>query len=1326
MISFFRKRFAIIFPLLICCIAYFTWIYAIKPIAIDLIKNRLPSFNSSQEFVEISFADLDLSILTLQAHIHDLKVSFKQDKNKLSPLLIKRVDAQLDLFNLIIGVPKLNKIQLEGLEADFTIPVSKSKEQLPLIPVNKIFEIANLVPVTHLLINNSKINLNFEFLDEALMLSINSLKLSNNKNNIELATRQLRVETISANKTPLMATVDFSLAAETDLLNLENFSIKIRESELETSGKFINYTHLLRSPEGNIDTLSKFDLQDVRDILLLIYPQKERLPSASGKINLNGKMKFKSADIISGEINAKTSQVIIDHFKLGQAELKASIRENQITINQVGLEHIAGSILFKNLKIEQKSPYKFSANAEFKNFDLQKLFISMAQNDIPAGLVANGFANCEGLGLNLIVSCKLNTAIENVWVKSAKNSESYIVKLKKGQIKSDIKINSENIDFASTIELGSKSFGSAKGQVNFKTGFNIDFESDYLDFADVENLAGLNLKGVLKIIGNTSGNSSKGIIDANISASDSEIENFRLGSFSSVLSYRAGNLNFENILAVIGKSELFGNLKFNFNDLSLSSQISSNSFWGDDLIFILQKRFNLNFDFFGKGNLKADVSGPFDFWRLKYNLTSELQQGVISGERFEKLYVNLSSDGKRINFKDVRLQKVKSNLIIGGSILTESKKPEFDLKLRLSPLQLEESDHVLKYISSISGTGYSDGEVTGPIDNPTLTTNVTLKQIAYDKIEYPNSQGRLTVNKNNFSFNGQFFGRQVQTDLVWPWDPNQPFYAKILVRDLNPLFLLPLISIPQPSSDFYSRLNGEMDLSGRSRSVSGANGYIKISDFIIQRGNQFLKIEEPVSIFFKNGLKQMEQVNMLGDDSYLKLRLDSNLNSNKVKMNVDADLQLRLFHFLVPFTQSLSGKLVVNSQFIFKENGFELLGEGEISDGQIGLKGFPQTIENIHAPIEFSKSKIIFNDITAKIGNSDISGLGQIEIAGPQRIVVNLKALADSVQLEFPKKVMTQGRADLLFSGTWLPYNLKVDYKVNQGLVESDFESDSSQASNLKASSFLPPQQIQMLTPSLTLDIKIDAEKGMLVKNKLLEGEAKGNLQIQGTPEVPVISGKINITPGSKLVFKDKPFEIQTAAIQFQGTKEINPDLYISAAARVSDYDINLLVQGPAKNLNIKPTSQPPLSTNDIFTLLAFGVTNQGNQNLSSDTQQRQTGLEVLAAISNQSQLNKRIQEKLGLTLQLAPSVDSTKNIAVPKVVVSKKISKKINASYSKPFTGNDQNQEIKLQYLYNNNVSFQLNYQNIDTGDQEQITNNSNTNKSILGLDLEYRDEFK
>jgi translocation and assembly module TamB len=1076
---------------------------------------------------------------------------------------------------------------------------------------------------------------------------------------------------------------------------------------------------------GSAEFSSQLNLDDVRNIALMLFPQKNRLPSISGKIETTGRIDIKSIDNISGNIDLNTTQVALDHFKLGQAAVKATISKNQVLINEISLEHAAGQAQLKNIKIEQKSPYQFSSRIDFKNFELQKLFQSIGLTEIPAGVTATGGATCEGLlSPKPFVNCTVDTQFSDVWVKSDLKDPMYIVKLKQGQVRGEVKIDSEQVKYHANINLGTESSGTSNGEIGFTTGFNINYESNHLNFSDVETLAGLDFKGIIKIIGNTSGDSSHGLINATVSASNAEIEKFRLGNFSTVLAYKDSQLNFSNLVGVIGKSDLNGQLNFNFKDSSLAANIESKNIQGEDILFILNQKFSLPFELNGQGSTSVQVQGPFDFWKLKYTLDAELKQGSIAGERFESLKTNLSSNGTKIDFKDVRLKKLKSNLFLEGAILTDSPEPQFDLKLKLNPLQLEESDYVLRYAPSIAGTGYSDGTITGPISAPNLTTNLTLKQVTYEKIEYPNSQGRLQINNKTFSFNGQFFGRQIQTDVVWPWSEREPFYAKVLVQDLNPLFLLPLVSLPQPGTDFYSRLNAEVDLSGRNRILSQADGFIKISDLLIQRGNQSLKLTKPTSLLFKSGLKQMEEFVLAGEDSHLKLRMDNN-SSSRVKLNVDADLQLRLFHFLVPFAQSLSGNLLVNGQFIFKDTGFELLGEGEISDGLIGLKGFPQPIQKIHAPIEFSKSKIILSDIIGQLGTSDVTGYGQVEVLGSNNIAVQLRAIADNVQLEFPTKVMTQGKANVLFSGNWLPYNLKVDYKVNQGLVENNFEPDPKQSMSLKASSFLPPQQAQLLSPSLALDINVDLTNGILIRNKLLEGEAKGNLQVQGTPEQPILIGKINIEPGSKLIFKDKPFEIQSAAIQFQGTKEINPDIYISAASRVSDYDISLLVQGLAKSLSITPTSQPPLSQNDIFTLLALGVTNQ-NQNLSSDTQQRQTGLEVLAAISNQSQLNKKIQEKLGLTLQLAPSVDSTKNIAVPKVVVSKKINKKINASYSKPFTGNDQNQEVKLQYLYDNNISFQLNYQNVDTNEQDQITNTNNTNKSILGLDLEYRDEFK
>ncbi|MBC7754052.1 MAG: hypothetical protein H7Z71_07425, partial [Moraxellaceae bacterium] len=124
---------------------------------------------------------------------------------------------------------------------------------------------------------------------------------------------------------------------------------------------------------------------------------------------------------------------------------------------------------------------------------------------------------------------------------------------------------------------------------------------------------------------------------------------------------------------------------------------------------------------------------------------------------------------------------------------------------------------------------------------------------------------------------------------------------------------------------------------------------------------------------------------------------------------------------------------------------------------------------------------------------------------------------------------------------------------------------------------------------------------------------------------------------------------------------------------------------------------------------------------------QKQTGLEVLSVIGNQSDFTKKIQSRLGLNVQLAPAVDSTRNIAVPKVIVSKKLGKKLNTSYSRSLTGDRQNNEVKLQWMFTPNSSAILNYQSQPNLQQDNsIIQNQDNEIGVGGIDYEFKKEFE
>ncbi|MBC7421338.1 MAG: translocation/assembly module TamB domain-containing protein [Bdellovibrio sp.] len=1312
-------------PLLVIVFVAGLWLGVIKPQVIQLIQNQIPKLSSSQEFVDIKIDQMNLSLLKLQMSARDIDLQFKNDLKDFAPLHIEYVKAQLDPFKLLVGQISFSKIQIDGAEWSFVIPPSSDKPATEL-PMEQVFKLLPQIPIEKVFIVSSK----FKLIEPKQKIEVDfdlpQIAFTNYKNRLLLSAKNISV-LASENKKNVTATINFDVTLKETSLDISKLNLKAMDSSFAVSGQLPQIKKVLISPQAKLQFNSDIHFENVRNIGLTLFPQRTRFPTVTGSVKLNGSIDLKSFEDINGLVKFETTQVSIDHFKLGQAQVTAEIKKNQVFINQIDVEHPAAAASLHHIEIQQQSPYHLKAQLDLKSFDLQKLFVSLGLNNIPAGVLGSAGATCEGqLEPTLLLNCDAKISAKDIWVKTDQKQDFHIVKIKQAVADGKFTLSTEQATYQTNLQIG-QSVGTSSGVVKFKEGFKINFDTNKISFSDIETLAGLDFHGELKIKGTTTGDSNAGIIDAQTTYTNAEIEKFKLGQVNANMVYEKGHLYLNQVTGTIGKSKYNGSLDFNFLKSNLNATLNFPQLEAADVQTAIQTRFELPFEFSGKGSARIILDGPFNFWKLSYDLKSQFKQAQVAGENFEQLQLNLTANGEQIQFSQVILKKSRSLTTIDGFINTVAKTPEFNLKMRAEPLQLDEVDHLIKIAPAVSGQIWLDGLVSGNLDNPELAFNFNAKQVSFEGVDYPGSQGRVIIDKKYFKFNGQMLGRQIQSDVQWPWDANNDFYLKLQIHDLNPFVFLPLISLSQPSNEYYSRVNAEIDLKSNTRSLKNSEGQIRIDNFVLIRGSQSLKLAKPSYLTFKNGLTGMEPFELKGQENSLRIQMGS-VKSEEVRLNITTDLQLKLFQFLVPFSQSISGRLEIDSQVLLRGAGFELFGNGELTDGQIGFKGFPLPIDNINTPVEFSKSKILLSDITAQLGQSEVSGAGQIDIRGPRNIVVQLQADADNVELTFPDQITTAGRADISFTGNWLPYTAKINYKVMRGLVTKDFgEDDGLSKTSLVSSPFLPIQQSEQQSPSLMLDVTVDLSQGVIVKNRLLEGEATGLLKISNTPENPLITGRIDIRSGSKMFFKDKPFDVQTATIIFPPARSINPEVYISANARVSDYDINLLIQGPVKNLSIKPSSQPPLSDTDIFSLIALGVTStQADSTLSSKTQQEQTGLEVLAAISNQSTINKKIQEKLGLTVQLAPTVDSTKNIAVPKVVVSRKIQKNVNASFSRPLTGDTQEQEWKLQYLFNPNKSVILNYQNKETNQQDQIRNSTTNETGILGLDFEYKKEFK
>ena len=72
-------------------------------------------------------------------------------------------------------------------------------------------------------------------------------------------------------------------------------------------------------------------------------------------------------------------------------------------------------------------------------------------------------------------------------------------------------------------------------------------------------------------------------------------------------------------------------------------------------------------------------------------------------------------------------------------------------------------------------------------------------------------------------------------------------------------------------------------------------------------------------------------------------------------------------------------------------------------------------------------------------------------------------------------------------------------------------------------------------------------------------------------------------------------YHLERGDVTFTNPVRIDPVLDVEATTRVRDYDITIGLHGTLERLNTTYRSDPPLSSDDIISLLAFGSTQTEN-----------------------------------------------------------------------------------------------------------------------------------
>ncbi|MBX9766164.1 MAG: translocation/assembly module TamB, partial [Bdellovibrionales bacterium] len=763
-------------------------------------------------------------------------------------------------------------------------------------------------------------------------------------------------------------------------------------------------------------------------------------------------------------------------------------------------------------------------------------------------------------------------------------------------------------------------------------------------------------------------------VDFETQAKDLWISDFGLGTTKTQGGYKAGTLSFGNIEGTYRSSRYKGGVQVLLNDSRIQGAVSSQLLELNDLQRLLARKAELPIVAVGLGRAEAKFEGPLDFSKLSYTLFSSFQSGTINEESFQEIHFDVVSQNGNVKTQRAIVKKGRGLLQMKAEVNPDA---ILEAEIKSTDLTMQDFQSMADLGLNVTGALISEMTLNGHILHPQFRMRNRLTDTYIGDQPVSDSEISILWNPDLISTEVRLLGKSLVSRFTIPQSGKIPFQFHISTEKFNFAPLFGLLRNNGESKDFQGLLTMKGDLkSDPGGTFWNSRGQIQISEFELKQGRIALNSPTPLDLTFSGQQVSSNAWTLLGDQTDLKLRINPSTEQN-LDFNVQGKLELALISFLTPFLDDLRGVLSGAATFKGSFSNPNWLGSFHLQQGYIRLRDFPHAFENLSADLALNKNLVTISTLEAQLGGGKLTGIGKVELVHLNELPLDIKGNLEAVSLNVPAGVQTTGDGDYHLTGSWFPFTLQGNYRIRDGIMTKNLDAEETHSTASKRRSSLLPQFLSAKdVDPLNFNLNVSFPQGYKIKNNLVDLIATGDLQVRGTNVNPVMSGEVNLKKGGKLFFRETPFDIQVGSLKFNDPKENNPFVYLTGTTRVNQnvtgknsfYDLSMLAQGSSKNLSIQLRSQPPLSEQDIISLLALGVTtndlqNQGYSKTQSDQLnilEKQQSLELGSAILSQNPVGKEIKKRTGFDVKLSSAVDQIANDALPRIVVSRQWNPKV------------------------------------------------------------------
>ncbi len=1136
--------------------------------------------------------------------------------------------------------------------------------------------------------------------------------------------------------------------AEAGKADFQLRSLSLQEGELSfhSSGALRGSILQPKSLISDLSFIFKGPLTELRRL----YPSQvdglvPEATSLSGQVRVEGRV---SGDLLADpkelrlNLLAEGEELRYRQWYVRKFDIKGaySSREASIEDANVHFENGAVSSIRVEADMSLKQPLK-NFKASLDSVDVRQALGPLILKLYPLHAIASGEVegtsrSTESLDLDLKASIQgRKLSIDNQSPRE-KREHHVIVAVPEFTAAGAMRLTTKGIEFKSVQARVKKTALNLGGVMDFDKGFNLEIQGD-VDFSEIGKIADIDVRGTGSLLWTVKGPSDNIVLAFKPQVEDAYFLHLNLGKLSGTVSFVDSRdmLIFEGLKSVVGDMELQGNGTLDLgrgkDDVRLDVAITKGTLRDFDYLmseYIAESVPWYPHEITGEISGTLAVTGKTDPSKLSILGDYRLMNVKYLGEIFSEAMFRGGYKENGFIAERILIHK-RSGTITGG--VTFSPQGVLSMNLSTSGLVTTDLDHVagigIPYLAPMALMLRVDGK-PGAIQG---VFSADLGAGAIKGVSVMPSSLVFRGDGSAISANISLLGGQGTARAEWGQATGSDGTLFVAARglDFRPL-LMALNPTLADDLTLEGLISGEAALRYKTGNFRRLSGSMSVEQFSMRKRGFYLKLASPLALALNQGDYKFSNLRLLSTAA--EIAADGEVSGGRIGFTIKGDFPLALFEFLTPEIASFKGSLAFNALVSGTLDDPHLMSKATFSNADLRLAKIEQSFENITGAMDWRDDLIAFPSISAKLGGGTVNGRGTARLSLTRAPELNFRFDLNNPKFKIYPFTFLRASGRMSIVGDTAPYLVGGELVAQEALIQENFNKGGGKST--RSSMYLPSlrgvdgdSEFHLFD----LNIEASADRGILVKNDLIDLEAKGKVRILGTPDAPRIQGRSEVVQG-KILFNESIFNIQNAVVEFKNPVIIDPEFDLTAITDYKGYKVNLYASGNSSGPRISFKSHPPLSQEDIVSLLTLGVTSSGYSSLRNQDRDAYSRDEVYSLLFNQSGINRGLKSKFGVNVGVDQAMntgsqesafrrnaDAAVNVA-PKVVLQKEIVKNLNAKVGSTIgVGDSRQQDLNLEYQFGKNTSVTGVYE-----DQRGTT--PQNSRTSMGVDLKFRWNFR